>query len=169
MSLPTVDSRRRLSRRSVVVGLGWRAGRFGFGGITGSCRSGSPGGLSRFDFPESLAPLLAELFEEAGGLLKIIDPLAHERLQSCGDINRSGLTPESLAQAERKVACPVVGGASTGKLATAPSHDDEATVKEALGSGKQFVEATAHLSFGGGQGCRRNVIFGMLGHSRKLT
>jgi hypothetical protein len=61
-----------------------------------------------FGFPEPHATRLVKLFQKAGGLLKIIGPSAYERLQIGGNVNGFGLATASLAQAERKMASPVV-------------------------------------------------------------
>lgn len=124
--------------------LGWFAGWFGCGGLTGGRFTG--GGLLLGEV-EPDSGLLAELFDELCGLLKVGDPLADEGLQRRGDVEHGGFAVEGLAQIEGAVLGLVVRGAPAGGLAAAAGHHDEAAVEEAFGLREELVKFAATLAF----------------------
>jgi hypothetical protein len=91
--------------------------------------------------------LLAELFDEFCGLLKVGDPLADEGLQRRGDVEHGGFAVESLARIEGVVLGLVIRGTAAGGLAAAAGHHDEAAVEEAFGLLGELVEFAAALAF----------------------
>ena len=129
--------------------LGWLAGWFGCGGLTGGRFTG--GGLL-FAEVEPNSGLLAELLDELGGLLKVGDPLADAGFQRGGDVEHGGFAVEGLAQIEGAVLGLVVRGAAAGGLATAAGHHNEAAVEEAFSLREELVEFAAALAFLCGQG-----------------